>query len=276
MPVTVTFGTVPEGLNVGPPQAEPSSVTVRGASSRVESVSAVVARVAIDASALNIDREIELIPVDAIGNQVTNVEVDPQRARVRIAVARQLATRTLPVVPQLFGTLAPGYRISSVTVEPLVLTVSGEESIVTRLESAPTQAIDIDGRTTDLEAMVGLALPEGVSVVGSDQVRVILTVAQEDATMTLLLGVGISGTQCACIYDFNTTAVSVTLAGPPAELDALDTLSLQVVADVTGLEPGTHSVFLELSIPGTLEVISILPTGLDLFIQAATPLPGPS
>lgn len=117
MPVTVTLGAVPEGLNIGPPQTEPSSVTVRGASSRVDAVSAVVARVAIDASALNVDREIELIAVDANSNQVTNIDIDPERARVRITVARELANRTLPVVPQLTGTPAAGYRITSVTYE---------------------------------------------------------------------------------------------------------------------------------------------------------------
>ena len=86
----------------------------------------VVARVPIDASALNIDREVDLVAVDSNGNQVPDVEIEPQRARVRIAVARELANRTLPVVPAVVGEPAPGYRIASVTVEPLVVTVSGE------------------------------------------------------------------------------------------------------------------------------------------------------
>ncbi|MEX2547094.1 MAG: CdaR family protein, partial [Chloroflexota bacterium] len=135
LPVTIDLGAVPEGLNVGPPQTGPSVVTIRGASSRVEQVSQVVARVTIDASALNIDREVELVPMDVNGNQVPNIEIDPSRARVRIAIARELANRTLPVVPQLTGQPAPGYRITSVTVDPLVVTVSGEEATVTRLET---------------------------------------------------------------------------------------------------------------------------------------------
>ena len=81
--VTVNLGTVPDGLDLGTPQIEPSSVTVRGASSRVDQVTTVVARVSIDASALNVDREFDLFAVDSNGNQVPNVQIEPQRARIQ-------------------------------------------------------------------------------------------------------------------------------------------------------------------------------------------------
>jgi YbbR domain-containing protein len=176
LPVTVALGTVPEGVTVGQPQVEPSSVTLRGAQTRVESVTQVVARVSLDASGLSIDRDVDLVAVDGNGNPVPSVEIDPERVRVRIAVALELANRTLPVVPVLTGAPAAGYRISAITVEPLIVTVSGEAATIGALDGAPTEAINIDGRTTDLEAIVNLDLPDGASVNGSDQVRVVLTI----------------------------------------------------------------------------------------------------
>lgn len=274
-PVTVTLGSVPEGLNVGPPQTEPGTVTVRGASSRVDAVSAIVARVGIDASALNIDREFDLVAVDANGNQVPNIEIDPGRARVRIAVARELANLTLPVVPQLTGTPAPGYRIASVTFAPLVVTVSGEEATVARLESAPTDPIDIDGRTTDLEAMVGLALPDGVSVIGSDQVRVVLTVERVNASATVLLPARLTGTQCACVYGYSLAAASVTLTGPADALAGIDGAPVALTFDISGLEPGTHQVALSVIPPTDLVVSAIDPALITVTIEAATPIPSP-
>lgn len=259
MPVTVTLGSVPEGLNVGPPQTEPSSVTVRGASSRVDSVSTVVARVAIDASALNVDREIDLVAADGNGNQVPNVEIEPARARVRIAVARELANRTLPVVPQLVGNPAAGHRITSVVVEPLVVTVSGEEVIVTRLESAPTEPLDIEGRTTDLEAMVGLALPDDISVSGSDQVRMILTIAPAQGSQTFRAGVVLDGEDPNLIYSLATSQVAVTFGGTLVDLDTLDAGQLQATVDVAGLDPGTHIVAVEVAPPADLQLIAVSP-----------------
>jgi YbbR domain-containing protein len=276
MPVTVTLGTVPEGLFIGPPQTEPSSVTVRGASSRVDSVSAVVARVAIDESALNVDREVELVAVDANGNQVPNVELDPERARVRIAVARQLANVTLPVVPQLVGEPAAGYRITSVTVEPLVITASGEEATITQLENAPTEPIDVTGRTSDLETMVALALPDDVTVSGSDQVRVVLTIEPVEGSQTFSVGVVLQGTQTDQIYGLATPSVSVTLGGAAAALAAFDAATFTATADVSGLGPGEHSVPVTVVPPPELEVLATTPTEVVLTITAVPPSPTPS
>jgi YbbR domain-containing protein len=177
LPVTVALGTVPEGVSVGPPQVEPSAVTLRGASSRVEAVNQVVARVSIDASALNVDRDVDLVVVDGNGNPVPGVDIDPARARVRVAVALELANRTLPVVPVLSGAPAAGYRIVAISVEPLIVTLSGEAATIGALDGAPTEAINVEGRTTDLEAIVNLDLPDGVSVNGAEQVKVVLTIA---------------------------------------------------------------------------------------------------
>ena len=176
LPITVALGTVPDGVTVGSPQVEPGTVTLRGAASRVESVNQVVARVSIDASALNVDRDVEVVAVDGNGNPVPGVEIDPERARVRVAVALELATRTLPVVPMLTGAPAAGYRITAISVEPLIVTLSGEATTIAQLQGAPTEAINVEGRTTDLEAIVNLDLPDGVTVNGLDQVRVVLTI----------------------------------------------------------------------------------------------------
>jgi YbbR domain-containing protein len=276
LPITVTLGAVPDGLSVGPPQIDPSTATIRGASSRVDSVSAVVARVTIDASALNVDRDFELVPLDANGNQVPNIEIDPQRARIRIAVARELANRSLPVVPQLIGQPAPGYRITSVTVDPLVVTVSGEASTVTPLETAMTEPIDIANRSRDIEATVGFALPSGVSVAGGDTVHVVITIAEQTGSQIFVMGYGVSGTQCECIYEYPKLAVNVTLGGSVVTLATLDTTTLAATADVSGLTAGSHSVPLSFSPPDGLEVIDISPAEVTINVVTATPVPGPT
>jgi YbbR domain-containing protein len=259
--VDVSMTAVPEGLRVGPPQTEPSMVTIRGASSRVDAVTSVVARVAIDASALNIDREVELIAVDSNGTQVPNVEIDPTRARVRIAVARQLANRTLPVVPIITGQPAPGYRITSVTLEPLTVTVSGEEATVSQLETADTEPIDITGRNRDVEASVRIALPAGASVAGSDTVRVIVTLGEDTGTRTFQVGVELVGEVSGVSYLLGQPTANVTLGGPITALDAVDASQLTAQADVATLPDslGPHVVALEVTPPESLDVVSIDP-----------------
>ena len=275
LPVTVSLGSVADGLTVGPPQTEPASVTLRGASSRVNEVSQVVARVSIDASALNVDREVELVAVDGNGNQVSNIEIDPERARVRIAVARELANRTLPVVPVLSGQPAFGYRISAVTVEPLVVTVSGEASTVARLDSVSTAPISVDGRTTDLETSIGLALPQGVSVNGSDQVRVTLTIERDTGTRTVQVAVVLDGTTSDLIYEPSATQAEVVLAGPIDLLAQIDPATLVALADVSAMTSGTQTVALAVTPPAGIDVAAIAPAQITVTVSGPSPSASP-
>jgi YbbR domain-containing protein len=273
MPVTVTMGTVPDTVTVGPPNVDPQTVTVRGASSRVDSVSQVLARVPIDASALNVDRDVDLVAVDTNGNQVPNIEIDPQRAHVTITVAQQLATRTLPITPQLTGTPAPGFRITSVTVDPLVVTVSGEASVVSLLQSAQTVPLDVTGRTSDLEAEVSLALPNGVTVSGADTVRIMLSIEQETGTQTFGVGVALSGELAGYSYSVSPDHVNVTLGGPTLNLASLDPASLIATANVADLTPGTHTVQLDFVPPDGLDVVSLDPTEVTVTVAPPPSLP---
>jgi YbbR domain-containing protein len=195
---------------------------------------------------------------------------------VRIAVARELANVTLPVVPQVVGAPAPGYRISSVIVEPLVVTYSGEESIVTQLQTAQTEPIDVSGRTSDLEAMVGFDLPDGVSVSGSDTARVVITIEQDVGTRTFVAGFSIVGTVCPCSYSYDTTAVAVTLGGPVTDLQAVDELTVAAAVDVTGLTPGTHTVPFTFTPPAGVEVVALEPAQVQITIESTTPQPEPT
>jgi YbbR domain-containing protein len=277
LPVTVTLGTVPDSVTVGPPQVDPQSVTVRGASSRVNAVSQVVARVPIDASALNVDRDVDLVAVDANGNQVPSVEIDPQRVHVTIAVAQELSQRTLPVVPQLTGAPAPGYKVTSITVSPLVVTVSGEAATVSTLENAQTQPIDLTGRTSDLEAQIGLALPAGLTVSGSDKVSVVLTIAQDTGTQTFGVGVTLLNEQLGYSYALSSGQVHVTFGGPTTTLASFDATQLVATADVAGAAPGDHTVRLTVQTPPGMSLVSIDPLEVTVTISAPpSPSPSPS
>lgn len=270
--VTVNMGAVPEGLSVGNAQVEPSTVTARGASSRIAAIQSVTARVRIDASALNVDQQVDAVPIDAEGNEVPNVEIEPSRVRVRIPVARELANRTLPVVPQLSGDLAPGYEIVSISVEPLSVTVSGEAATVSLLDSASTEPIDLTGRTSDLDATVDFALPPGVSVIGNDRAHVILAVAQQAGSATFNVGIVLDNRGPDLTYTVAPGQLNVILTGPQPLLAALDPGSLLAHVDVADLQAGIHQLTPVFTPPAGTEVFEVSPTQIRVVIVAPAPV----
>ena len=139
VPITVERGTVPAGLQIGDPVLGAQTAAVRGASSLVERVETASARVAIDPTGINVDGDVDLVALDARGDLVAPVDIVPDRVHVTIIVARELASRSLPVAPDLVGAPAAGWSVRSVTVVPAVVTVRGPLDAVAAMTSIATR-----------------------------------------------------------------------------------------------------------------------------------------
>ena len=77
-----------------------------------------------------------------VPHEVEVMQVTPSRLRM---VFDTHATRQVAVKPRVVGTLAPGYRIESVTADPATLTISGPARHVNAVENALTDAVDVTG-----------------------------------------------------------------------------------------------------------------------------------
>lgn len=271
MTVTVERGTVPAGLALGAPLVSPASVILRGASSRVAAVQSVVATVAIDASGLNVDQEVDLVAADETGAPVPGVEIIPERVRVSIDVARELGYATVPVIPVVTGEPAPGYRVTGVRVDPQTLTVSGEAGTVEQLTSIPTQALDVSGATDTIATSVPAELPAGVSPVGDSSIRLVVTIAADDGSRTWQVGVRAQGARSNREYSLSANTALVTLAGPLPFLDSLDPSTIEAYVAVGRLAPGVHEVDVMLEPIDGLEVLAIAPSTLRVVVDSSRP-----
>jgi YbbR domain-containing protein len=275
--ITVDHGAVPPGLALAPPEVTPAAAILRGASSRVAKVQEVIARVAVDASGLNIDQDVDLEAVDETGAPVPGVEVLPERAHVSIQVARELAYATLPVVPVLTGAPAPGYRVTGVTVDPSTLTVSGEAATVGQLTSVSTQPVDISGKAESVEASVDPALPADVSLVSGGQLGVSVTIEPDSGSRTWQVGVRIDGARRDREYALSATTVLVTFAGPVPMLDSLDPSTIVVAAEVGDLSIGRHEVDVTVAAIEGLELVDVAPSTIRVDVsRASEPSAAPS
>lgn len=269
MPVAIDIGAVPEGIDLGPVIADPRQVDVRGASSRISNVRRVEGRVAIDASGINIDQDVQMEAFDELGALVPGVDIDPPLVRVTADVARQLAYATLPVVPQLTGAPAPGLRIGAIEVTPSVATVSGEDPAVRGLEAVVTMPIDIDGQDASFVIETQLSLPDEVTAPGTPSVSVAITLTPVDASRSLEIGTAIAGTIDGLDYGIADGSIRIVAAGPLRTLDELDIGSLVASLDVSGLAVGEHRVVPDVSLPDGLTLASMEPADVRVVIEGA-------
>lgn len=278
IPVRVVTNPTPEGLDVRPPVVDPATVSVRGPESVVDRVVEVQANVVIEPNGLDVDRDVELIPVDALGDRLTPVDVDPPTAHVTIAVFSDLESRPLPVTPELSGTPATGYEVIGIAVDPLIVTVEGDADAILGLTEAPTESVSVNGVTQDVVQEVGLDLPEGVQPAGGLDVRVRVTVTIQPQASTRSFDAGIvpSGTQAGLAYRLSTNHAIALVGGPVADLERLDGAEFTLLAPVGGLGPGVHAVTLTAQLPIGLTLVSVEPPTVEVTITpAASPSAAP-
>ncbi|MER3418220.1 MAG: hypothetical protein C4343_03740 [Chloroflexota bacterium] len=274
VPVEVKTGDVPSGLTVGPPELSFTQVTVSGPASVVDLVRVARATVVIQPSGLDVDADVPLVAVDALGNTVRPVDIRPDTVRVRIRVGSEAQTKTLPVNPVAIGTPAAGYEVVSVSVQPVLVTVEGDPDALAPLARVDSQPISVSGATSDVMTTVGLALPNGVHALSADQVRVVVRIAPQTATRSFSVGLVLAGARDDRQYGLSTDRVTVTVGGTVADLDRLVGRDLVATVDVGALGPGSYPVEVGITLPAGLSVVAVSPPSVTVTVSTpASPSP---
>jgi YbbR domain-containing protein len=276
VPVVVTRLGDPVGFDIRAPEFVPTTVTVRGPASEVRRVDRVEARIQIDPSGLDFDRDVPLIPVDVLGEPISPADVEPSTARVRVLVFTNGQTRSIPVVANVTGTPAPGFEIASVTVNPLVMPVEGDQDDLVALTRLDTQQISVNGATSTIDRTVELALPVGVRTVAGNTVRVVITLRPVTATRNFSAGIVLSGARSDRTYDLSVDRVIVTVGGSVADLDRLQGRTFDVRAEVGGLVTGDHVVPLVANLPAGLALVATSPATIGVVVGLPATSPAPS
>lgn len=279
VPVQVERGVVPPGLDLGDTTVDPPTVTVSGPQSVVRQVAAVRADVQIQPSGIDIDQDIQLVPIDGVGNAVRTVDITPSTARVTIPVFSDRQTRSLPVNPVLSGVPAAGFEVASVTADPQIVLVEGDADQLAQLVSVDTSPIPMNGVSANTTVQASLALPSGIVAVGEDAIRVSVKLRQVTETRTFSAGLRLVGTRRDLSYDVSIDRVIVTIGGSTADLDRLTGSTLLVDLDVTGFGPGTVDVPVSIDLPTGPALVSSNPATVSVTITttvAQPPSTGPS
>jgi YbbR domain-containing protein len=279
VPVRAVIGSVPPGLEIGEESVEPASATVSGPQSIVATITEVQAPVTVDASGIDIDQLVSLVPVDETGTALpalTPVDVEPARARVRVPIFTDRRSKTVPVRPNILGGVAPGFEIASVVPDPPVVSVEGDANDLAGLDHADTAPISVAGASSTVTQTIGLALPEGVQALGTTTVRVTIELRPVTATRTFEAGLELGGERSDLRYLLSTDRVLLTIGGSVADLDRLSATNIVLTIDVAGLGLGQHSVPVTANLNTGLSLLSSSPSLVDVTISSPATSPQPT
>jgi YbbR domain-containing protein len=268
VPVQVDHGEAPPTMTLGDETIDPTEVHVIGPATVLERVTAARASVVIQSSGIDVDQDVELVAVDSVGDAVPQVNVDPASAHVTIPVFSNRQSKTLPVRPQVTGTPAGGFEISSVTVTPPIVTVEGDADDLQTLTGIDTEPIPIGGFSETKTVDVPLALPTSVIALDAQTVTVTIDIRAVTGTRTFEVGVRIIGAQPGFDYDVGVDRVLLTVGGNPVDLDRIIGSTLAADLDVTSLVAGTTDVNVGATLPANVTLVAASPPQVPVTVTA--------
>ena len=287
VPVT---GIVPESNDVPinftrqEPVFSETQVTVSGVASRVQQV--VEARAQFDLSDQRdtFQGDVRLYPINADGEVVTEVTVEPQFVEAMVEIRRNEGVTILTVVPRFNpDSLPEGYTLGTISYEPQTVFVQATSEELEGVASLRTTSIDLRGRTEDFEITVPVVLPQGVDapILSNQNITVFVEIQTQIVTRQFenisieYRGLDGDNLQVDTALEFAVVLVN----GPQPVVDALELDDVSVIVDLAGLGPGTHDVTPRAPVPHpqlsadgiTVNPASITVTIIDLTAPEETP-----
>lgn len=267
----LTVGNPAIGFETGEPELGEENVTISGPQSKVDSVEEVMGEISIVDAAENIQRTVNLEAINADGAEVTGISFNPRSIEVTIPVNQRGGYRTVVVKINTTGQIAAGYRLTNIFAMPPTVTVFSSnparvEDLGGFLETAP---INLNGANESMEIRVALQLPEGVNVVGSQNVTVQVELEPIESSISFNnLPIQVEGLEEGLEAVISPQQVDVFLSGPLSLLEKLSPGTLTVIINLSDRDPGTYQLAPQVVLEEEdINVDAILPNTLEVTIS---------
>ncbi len=255
------------GFDWQTPLVTPMTVTVRGPETQVTQVSVAVAEVYLRNAKNQVERTQTLVAQNAQEQPVQRVEMSPPEARIIVPVEEWPGRKEVAVRVNLEGQPAPGYRLSTVRVNPSTVVLLGSADVLAAVPGfVETEPVALAGATNEIQRRLQLRVPEGVTVLEGRTVDVTASITPIQGGATIRQAPVIQGLDAGLEANVALDTLDVILSGPLPLLESLGADDVFVILDLTGLLPGNHTVTPRVVAPTEIRAEGVIPERVEVVI----------
>ena len=251
--------------------AKEDSVTIKGASYKVDSVATVKALVDIKSLPKivlgeKITVSAPLVAYDELGN-VVDVEISPAKVDVELLIQSPSKEVPIQVIPT--GNVIYNMGISNLIVnnnENTTVTIYGPTETISAIEYLPVY-VNVEGLSEDTQFKVDLEKPSGVKYMSVNNVTVDVKLSSDISNINIE-NVGISQINLGSNYGVTPVdidSVTVKLKGVTDIVNDITASDINVYVDLKGLGVGTHEV--SIIVTGNDPRVEYLPSVLKMKVR---------
>ena len=257
---------------------EIEQVEVTGPSSLVDSIAQVVLPVDVTGGTRTFEDVYISEARDKDGNPIEGISIEPSAVKATVRVSAR--GKSVAVLPTIVGSPATGYEVADRTVNPQFVIVDGEEGVIDSLVALSTEPIDVTGADASFNRVVAIAgLPPGVQILqpADAKVEVLVQIAQRGMHQSLpSQQVTIVGVAPGLAASVSPDEITIDVLAPDEVLSGLDSQSLQVIVDASGLAAGSYAVQPSVIMPPRVQWVTTIPSEVTLTLVPAAEASPPS
>ena len=227
-------------------RCNPSTLTVSGAASVVQSITRANVVVDVTDADSTFVAPVKYVLIDENGEEINQSMLTKSASSVSVSVD-VYPTKEIPIATDvakvLAGQPAAGYVVESVTIQPQSITVAAEESLLESIEELQIEPISIDGASQSFSTRAAVSTLSGFKSVSADEVYVTVTIAEES------VGAWIENVNVTTvnkgenlILTADNESIRVYVTGPRSAVEALKEAGFVGTVDLNGLAAGTYDL----------------------------------
>ncbi|SDX93417.1 YbbR-like domain-containing protein [Paenibacillus sp. CF384] len=272
--VTVKTDGVPgKGYKVGQPVVKPNNrVHVTLPKDQMDLVASVGGTVSVEGEEETVnDKKMKLIAYDKEGNELTDAVISPSVVEVEIPITKPF--KKLPLQIGFKGKLTDGYAISSFKQSVEQITVYGPQDVLDKYDYYDGITIDLSKLTKSGTMELDVPQLEGIATVDPLTVTFEYVIVPAETRVMSHLPVkmiGLSEGLNAKVTLPPNGMVDAIVKGASNVLAQLESKDVQLIADLSGLGPGSHDVPLEVHLPRFVDQAPNTPITITVEITDST------
>lgn len=258
-------GTIAENYTAGELSVAPEEILVKGPESLVNNISSLRGELDLTEVSNQLIKEIPVTAIDLDGNAVNGVELGRSYVTAQLGVFR---LSNIPVEVTLRGAVGNEYKLVKTEVLPALVTIRGEDALISTIEKVNTEVIDLSGMTETFEMEVALNLPEGVTAPFAEE-----TINVKLHIEPMMVGsleftsdeITIENMDPEMNYEVLSPASNVFVAyvrDAKSVVEGLNKDNFKLSVDVAGVEAGDHRLALKYFSEGSHDSVEISPETL--------------
>lgn len=246
-PITVEFlntDQLPPGVEVGGYELDQSSVNITTSRRIMEQIG--VVKIYVDVAGQETSISNREVPVNVYDTQGNELQVRLDRESVVVSVDFISPSKVVPIDIETTGDVPEDFSLLSISANLDEAEIFAVSDILERIESIPTEKIDLSEITESGTIDVGFDLPNGVNTGELETIEV--SVQVEEARVLEAMAIEeeeLANGQAVTYVDPSEAEMDITVTGNETFLRELSPDDFRVLVNLAGLEPGEHLVPVE-------------------------------